>query len=470
MGYFPLKGDFFVCLNSGYDDVSLYKAYENKLDQNKLYAWWLKLPTTEGPGKEFREALDKLKPPFFPSFQYPRHDLSGLKKEYEKYWGIRNKIDDYLLGQDNYRALIKTVTDHLISVHGFKKTDIEDVLKVLISERLIFSYTKIESGEYLSFAELKANSEKKKKYYGSLAEEIKIRSNKISLLVSHGQTVGNYREHILRTLLRKYIPSKFSVATGFIVGKPYQIDIIIYDSHNYTPLFSEGELVVVDQEAVRAIIEVKTNLTTTTLKESLELFHSISLPGYRSTVLPMFKGVFAFESDYKKTDSIAKYVSDFYNEPYFEEKIQETVQRHINYLFHEITCISVLNHHCVFTQYENANGNDTDNIIPKLYSISEKKGNDIQTATFLMLLFYYLDTDYYAKKISRTGFTTLHHSPDVEMKMEYKLTKDDWLPNTYVSGEHESTPETVKARLEKMNDWFESKITSAEYVLKTFSR
>lgn len=48
--------------------------------------------------------------------------------------------------------------------------------------------------------------------------EAYLTTNKISLLVSHNQTVGNYRELLLRNLLKKHLPSKFSIATGFIQG------------------------------------------------------------------------------------------------------------------------------------------------------------------------------------------------------------------------------------------------------------
>ena len=265
--------------------------------------------------------------------------------------------------------------------------------------------------------------------------------------------------HLSPVTLHEY-PADFEDVFRLVVeGMARQIDIIIYDSQNFMPSFSEGDLVVIRQEAVRAIIEVKTNLTAAKLKEALELFYHISLPGFRTARLPVFKGVFAFDTEYTTSKSIAEYIRAFYNDPYFEESLQEELTRDVMYLYHEITCVSVLNKQCVFSHYNSANGNDTDNIIPILYSVSDKKGRDIQTAMFISILFDYLDIDYYAKKSTVWDYSKIQ-DVNTDAKVECKLTADDWLPRTYSKDEHDYDKDSVRKRVQKIHKWFTGDIST----------
>ena len=334
----------------------------------------------------------------------------------------------------------------------------------VISEKLEFEYRKLKSGEYIQFSKLKSDSEKSKKYYGSLADEIAIKSNQISLLVSHGQTVGNYREHILRELLKKYVPSKLSVATGFIEGISRQIDILIYDSLNYSPTFKEGDLVVVRRGSVRAIIEVKSNLNTDKLNESLELFYDILRPGIYKPEVPLFKGVFSFDSSYSSANSIAKCIKDFYTKPYFVEELQENMVRDVMYLYHEVTCVAVLGKYFLFSKYQHANGAETDNIVPALFSVADERDIDIQSAMFIALLFDYLDVDYYAKQSTAKAFSKLYRSETASVEFQTKLTEDDWLPRTASNNEHDFKQSSIKERLTMISDWFNGNISTSEFI------
>jgi len=57
--------------------------------------------------------------------------------------------------------------------------------------------------------------------------------------------------------------------------KSKQIDIIIWDSVNKSPIFRDGEFVIVPPEACGAIIEIKGKLTHTELSKSLTNFDKI---------------------------------------------------------------------------------------------------------------------------------------------------------------------------------------------------
>ena len=129
------------------------------------------------------------------------------------------------------------------------------------------------------------------------------------------------------------------------------------------------------------------------------------------------------------------------------------------FLYHEITCVSVLNNQCVFSHYNSANGNDTDNIIPILYSVSDKKGRDIQTAMFISILFDYLDIDYYAKKSTVWDYSKIQ-DVNTDAKVECKLTADDWLPRTYSKDEHDYDKDSVRKRVQKIHKWFTGDIST----------
>ncbi|WGS50126.1 hypothetical protein LFL96_01035 [Paraburkholderia sp. D15] len=107
-------------------------------------------------------------------------------------------------------------------------------------------------------------------------------------------------------MLRKHLPERYHVATGFIHKCPKQIDILIYDRLEYAPLFREGDLVVIDASAVRAVIEVKTDLgSNATLKDCLDTMGKVSaLDDCRP---PFFKGIFAFKASLQNPqDHVAK--------------------------------------------------------------------------------------------------------------------------------------------------------------------
>lgn len=397
--YFPQHLDMFVDLSQPYEKIKFIQANYDKDDKSNIYGVFVADPV---PGKQLafekKNLIDFVGPlfPAFSKYKTPRKDLLSYFHLCSK---VSTLVIGYLIDQPGFRAEINALEEYLLT-HKFTLSETQAALKSLLAYSTEYTFYKIKSKSYYCFSELKARQQSQIIYFKSIAEELRIKSNKISLLVSHGQTVGNYREVLLRDLIKKHLPEKFGIGTGFIQGLANQLDIIIFDAHNYAPLFREGDLIVVTQEAVRAIIEVKTTLTTTTLVESLEMFHKISLPGYKSTLLPIFKGIFTFDSKFKNTSSIAKNIYDFYNRPYFNQELQKNITRDILYLFHEITCVATLKKHVVFSKYSRAGEGESGNLIPSLYSVQDDKGMDIQTVIFMSLIFEYLDVEPYAKKAS----------------------------------------------------------------------
>lgn len=169
------------------------------------------------------------------------------------------------------------------------------------------------------------DSERSRAYAASFVDEIKSQSERIGNLVSHSLTAGTYREDLLRTLFRRYIPRRYHVATGFVHPSPRQQDIIVYDQIDHSPLFRDGDLVVVMPSAVRAVIEVKTTLDNAALTEALEILAAVPQDGDSP---PVFKGIFGFSRPTK--GSLAKRIADFYSSTEsetFDEMDAKTIHR-----------------------------------------------------------------------------------------------------------------------------------------------
>jgi hypothetical protein len=128
---------------------------------------------------------------------------------------------------------------------------------------------------------------------------------------THRASEGTYCEDLLREFLRKVLPRRYSVDTGFIRGKEMQIggrkrfvsqqlDVIVHDTTDFSPIFRSEGFVIVLPEAVAAVIEVKKCLRPKELGGALwnlavarYLSHQ-SRPKQEANV---FTSVFAFTSE-----------------------------------------------------------------------------------------------------------------------------------------------------------------------------
>lgn len=105
-------------------------------------------------------------------------------------------------------------------------------------------------------------------FYKSIGAELTTVKNRVRHLIGsrHWGKEGEYKEAILRNVIRRFLPKNYSIGTGFVFADyrevnyiTSQIDIIIYDNTHPT-LFQEGDFVIVTPQAVHAIIEVKTQI------------------------------------------------------------------------------------------------------------------------------------------------------------------------------------------------------------------
>lgn len=100
-------------------------------------------------------------------------------------------------------------------------------------------------------------------YHRSLTDELYAVKDRVrSLVKGNWGPDGESKEVALRSLLRRHLPESLIIGRGFIVterGRSTQVDILVVDASKPT-LFKDGDLLIVTPDAVRAVVEVKTEL------------------------------------------------------------------------------------------------------------------------------------------------------------------------------------------------------------------
>jgi hypothetical protein len=136
-------------------------------------------------------------------------------------------------------------------------------------------------------------------YFHSLSSELHSLKNRVRNFIQdrHWQTDGEWKESVLRTFLRRNLPKSVEIGRGFVLSSDNvskQIDILLYDSTKPI-LFQDGDLVFVTPDAVLGIIEVKSSLNNSTLRESLQILSSNAhLVQSKSTGRRVY-GLFSYE-------------------------------------------------------------------------------------------------------------------------------------------------------------------------------
>lgn len=152
----------------------------------------------------------------------------------------------------------------------------------------------------------------------SLSSEIDALKNRVRDLIDdeHWLTDGEWKESVLRIILRRYLPANIGVGRGFVIRPDScsrQIDILLFDSSKPT-IYRDGDLVMVTPDAVVGIIEVKTTLTD--IGETLDRVagNAEFIQRDRTSANPletppeMFVGLFSYEWPYseQRTRSILR--------------------------------------------------------------------------------------------------------------------------------------------------------------------
>lgn len=311
-------------------------------------------------------------------------------------WLVADLASNFL--RSNERASPSDLVKHISSdprCRVLEQRFIEGCLRCNVRRGIFevwFDRRKQQRMYLLELSKCQLKSEEIRLFAGSFADELSTLSKRIKTLVRHASTVGTYREGLLQSLLRRHLPERYHVATGFILGCPRQIDVLIYDRIDYAPIFREGDLVVVPHQSVRAAVEVKTTLTSAELETSLELISEVAQMD--DVDPPFFKGIFAFGSDLEAAriydDIIAFHLSaeDDYIDTDDSDDGKTSYHHIITEPYKHVTCVCVQNLAFSFVGYRR---HGEDNILtPMLMSRSSVSGLPAQASYFLQMLLSYL--------------------------------------------------------------------------------
>jgi hypothetical protein len=145
-----------------------------------------------------------------------------------------------------------------------------------------------------------------KDFHISTGKELLIIKDRVRNLINHWGEDGGYKEAVLKSVIKRYLPEKYRIATGFVVRQSgikdehthsKQIDLLVYDT-NFPVLFKEDDFVIVTSDSVVAIIEVKSNLQNADLikvvKKANENGRFIYKGKYNKPKF-FFNGIFSFD-------------------------------------------------------------------------------------------------------------------------------------------------------------------------------
>jgi hypothetical protein len=263
-------------------------------------------------------------------------------------------------------------------------------------------------GLWFGAVQMERDSFSRKDYLATFSDELLAKSRRIDYLIRHTGTVGTYREELLRSTIRQLLPTRYQVSTGFLENSPRQLDVLVWDAERYAPLFREQDVVVVPSEAVRAIVEVKTTLNTSALDEALDILYEVMR--VEQPAIPVFKGIFAFESEYKSDVAIAERIRTFHN----SLQADGHISRQHRYLMQGITAVCVPHHNYVFQRYVLMEDENTFPQ-PQLFSLQPEWPGDVRTAAFLSQLLSHLDIEPGPKRSQGRSFAPIFQECRTEL-------------------------------------------------------
>src|SRR5262249_18410084 len=102
-------------------------------------------------------------------------------------------------------------------------------------------------------------------YFRSLTKEVDALKDRVRFLMDnpHWLTDGEWKESVIRQILRRYLPSSVAVGRGFVISKgesSKQLDVLVFDASKPV-LFRDGDLAFITSDAVIGVVEVKSRTT-----------------------------------------------------------------------------------------------------------------------------------------------------------------------------------------------------------------
>ena len=151
-------------------------------------------------------------------------------------------------------------------------------------------------------------------YHESTAKEIESIKNRVRNLIGdhHWYSDGWFKEVVLINAIKRFLPENLTIGSGFVIGiegfspeknhliPSSQLDILIFDNR-YPKLFTEGNFFIVTPDSVRAIIEVKSKISSfSDLYSIVEKMNENGRQIFKQTGTSpeknhLFNGIFAYE-------------------------------------------------------------------------------------------------------------------------------------------------------------------------------
>jgi hypothetical protein len=338
---------------------------------------------------------------------------------------------------------LETVLTRIVQM-GFDRPTAEGMLRYLVGRGdFVAKVSPKRKTVRLSLSAIARARESHRTFASSFAHELGMQSEQIGRLIGHGPTVGNEREELLRALIERHVPRRFHVATGFIEGSDRQLDILIYDQVDYAPLFRAGNLVVVPVEAVRALIEVKSTLTSGELADALT--HLDDAMGIRTQGPPMFRGVFGYQG------ATAPTLIDTFVDHHRELTDYDDDGHQVFSIYDMIDAVCVLRSTILISDFFQGSWSGKTAPTPCIAELASEAGRDIQAALFFDRLLRFL----------RHPFEGPHHqpgyarrfAPDIENRKVVALYPDrDWGPYSINAG-----IERVEGQIAAYHGWLAGK-------------
>lgn len=155
-------------------------------------------------------------------------------------------------------------------------------------------------------------------YLASWQAEFMTRSMRVRSLIGerHWLSDGMYKEALVREFLTKYLEPGILIGRGFIKPGPAdewpsnEIDVLLADPAAHAPYFWEGGLLITPPSGVLGHIEVKSTLSTQSLKEAIARQDAIQRTlGPRAA--SVWRGLFFFGPSSKRSlDDVANGLRD----------------------------------------------------------------------------------------------------------------------------------------------------------------
>ncbi len=153
-----------------------------------------------------------------------------------------------------------------------------------------------------------------KEQFRRLALELESLKDRVRELLTdpHWLTDGEWKESVLRTILRRHLPKHLEPLRGFVTTgaeSSSQIDVLIYDNRKPV-LFRDNDLVFITPDAVAGIIEVKSAISSASAFAAALEPLAANIERVRSgRNTSAFAGLFAFDTElvgYSKLEELLK--------------------------------------------------------------------------------------------------------------------------------------------------------------------